>query len=153
MEKNQHKFKGQSFLGDIEDFVMHPIDTLEGRAQKAVQFAIHPIDTTKKFFNEEVKDVKNVVQNPLGSFESGLTEIKNEITEIPRALTQGFNNLETFTNTVESGIETARDDIQIAGKWIWNESQIIGEKMWPVLEKVFLTSVVTLLILLKTIIN
>ena len=129
MERNQHKFKGQSLLGDFEGFIEHPIDTLEGKAKKVEQFIVHPVDTTKAFFNDTENSAKNFIQNPLGSFETGLSEIKNEITEIPKALTKGWNNLETFTNTIESSIETARDDVELAARWTWNEGKIIGGEL------------------------
>jgi len=137
MLQNQHKFKGQSILGDIEGFIESPISTLEGKVKKAFDVVIHPIDSTKSFFNDTENSAKNFIENPLGSFESGLSDIKNEITEIPRALNKGVNNLETFANTIESGIETARDDVEIAGKFIWDEAQVIGEDVASVGKGVF----------------
>jgi len=127
MERTQHKFHGQSFLGDIESFIEHPIDTIEGKVQKVETFVTHPINTTKQFFNDTENTTKNLIRNPLGTFESGLSDIKNEITEIPRALTQGFNNLEVFANTVESDIEIARDDISKAASWAWAEAKVAEE--------------------------
>ena len=137
MLKNQHKFKGQSILGDLEGFIEHPLDTLEGKAKKVEQFVIHPIDSTKSFFNDTENSAKNFITNPLNTFESGLSDIKNEITEIPRALNKGVNNLETFANTIESGIETVRDDLEIGSKWAWAEAKLISGEVYDAGKSVY----------------
>jgi len=131
MERNQHKFKSQSSLfPDPLQIFEHPIDYIEYRAKNTWQFVTHPIDTTKQFFKDEEQGAKNFIKNPIGTFDEGLGQIRDEIEAIPSAIETGFNDISWFANRVESSVKTVENDIVKGGEWAWDEAKIIGSDVY-----------------------
>jgi len=114
-----------TIFGDIEDFIMHPIDTTENVFKKASRFVSHPVDTTENFFKDESKQIENTIEHPLNAVTGDFSEVVNEIKKIPTTLETGFDNFEAFGTEVKKDIGIVADDVTTAGRWVWSEAQAI----------------------------
>jgi len=130
MERSQHKFNSQAFFPDPLQILEHPIDYIENKAQSAVNFFEHPINTTKAFFNDEGTSVKNFIENPITSVETGLSAIRDEITAIPSSIETGFNDISYFANQVESAVKTVGEDIEKGADFTWSEAKLVGGEIY-----------------------
>jgi len=114
-----------TIFGDIEEFIIHPIDTTENVFKKASRFVSHPVDTTENFFKDETKTIQNTIQHPINAITGDFSEVINEIERIPTTLEKGFDNFEAFGTEVKKDIGVVADDLTSAGRWVWSEAQAI----------------------------